>query len=372
MSDKKTPNNDKDNPVTKRDDAGIVRRIAAFIIIAFILIFIICGISGLWYIKSALEPVDPESDKDVSVDIPLGSSTSDIASLLEEKGIIKNSTIFRFYLKFKNESEFQAGDYTLSPSMEIDELVKVLKKGKVLKEPMYSVTIPEGKTIKEMASIYAAALPFSKEAFLNKVNDPHYMDNLINTHPDILSNAILDPQIRTPLEGYLFAATYNFYSKEPGVEKVVSKMLEKTAKVVKPRLDDIASRDLTVHKALTMASIVQKEARSKKQRRKIAGVFYNRLEKDMPLQTDPTVLYALGEHKEKVLLEDLEVESPYNTYHVDTLPAGPIANFSKTSFNAAINPENTDYIYFLHDDKGNIHYAKTRKKHKQLKAQYID
>lgn len=92
----------------------------------------------------------------------------------------------------------------------------------------------------------------------------------------------------------------------------------------------------------------------------------------MPLQTDPTVLYALGKHKDKVLLEDLEVESPYNTYHVDTLPVGPISNFAKSSLKAAINPEDTDYKYFLHDDKGNIHYAETVEKHKQLKAKYID
>ncbi len=372
MSKRKTSGDYKDNLTARREDARMVRRIAAVIIISLVLIFIIGGISGFLYIKSALQPVDPDSDKEVTVEIPMGSSTSEIAAILEENGLIKDSTIFRFYIKFKNESEFQAGEYTLSPSMEINELTEALESGKVLEEPLYSVTIPEGKTIDEMAAIYAAELPFSKEAFLNKVNDPQYMETLINTYPDILSNDILDPEIRTPLEGYLFAATYEFYSKEPSVEKVVTKMLEKTAEVVTPLLDEIASQDMSVHEALTMASIVENEASSEKQRKKIAGVFYNRLEEGMPLQTDPTVLYALGKHKDKVLLEDLEVESPYNTYHVDTLPVGPISNFAKSSLKAAINPEDTDYKYFLHDDKGNIHYAETVEKHKQLKAKYID
>ncbi|TRM08756.1 endolytic transglycosylase MltG [Lentibacillus cibarius] len=372
MSKKKTPADYKDNLTKRNEDAKIVRRIASVIIISLLLIFIVGGISGFLYIKSALQPANPDSKEDVTIEIPLGSSTSEIARVLEENGIIKDSTIFRFYIKFKNESDFQAGEYTLSPSMEIDELIQALQKGKVLEEPEYTVTIPEGKTIKEMASIYAAALPFKEKAFLNQVNDPQYIETLINTYPDILSNSILNPEIRTPLEGYLFAATYHFYSKQPSVEKVINKMLEKTVEVVTPYLDEIASQDLTVHEALTMASLVENEASSQKQRKKIAGVFFNRLEEGMPLQTDPTVLYALGKHKKKVLLKDLEVESPYNTYHVNTLPVGPISNFAKTSLQATINPEESAYKYFLHDDKGNIHYAETVEKHRQLKAKYID
>lgn len=358
--------------MARSEDAQKVRKIVAIIVISLVLILVIGGISSFLYIKSALQPVNPGSEEKIKVEIPIGSSTSDIANILEENGIIKDSRIFRFYIKFKNESNFKAGKYTFTASMEIDAIIKALKKGDVLNDPVYKVTIPEGKTIKQIAKIYAKKLPFSKKDFLKKVNNPEYIETLIDKHPSILTKEILNPDIRTPLEGYLFAATYSYYDKKPGIETVVERMLEKTVAVVTPYLNEISSQDLTVHEALTMASLVQNEAASKKQRDEIAGVFYNRLETGMPLQTDPTVLYALGKHKEKVLLKDLEIESPYNTYHVDKLPIGPISNFAESSLKAILNPEESDYKYFLHGDKGKIYFSKTYEHHLELKEKYID
>ncbi|MFB4166560.1 endolytic transglycosylase MltG [Virgibacillus sp. JSM 102003] len=361
----------KDNLIKRSEDARTVRKIVAIIIFSLVLILVIGGISGYTYVKSALQPVNPDSEKEVKVEIPMGSSTSSIASILEDNGIIKDSRVFRFYIKFKNESNFQAGEYTLTPSMTIDEIITALKNGKVLEEPVYTITIPEGKTIDEIAGIYAGKLPFSKDDFLNAVNDSEYIEILINTYPDILTNDILNPDIRTPLEGYLFAATYNFYQKEPSIQSVVEKMLDKTEEVVTPYLDEISAQDLTVHEALTMASLVEKESSSVDQRKKIASVFYNRLDEGMPLQTDPTVLYALGKHKEKVLSKDLKVNSPYNTYQINALPVGPISNFAKTSLEATLNPAETKYKYFLHDGEGNVYFSKTHDQHLEYKAQYI-
>lgn len=360
-----------DNLKTRSDDARTVRKIVTIVIISLVIILLVGGISGYMYVKSALQPVNPDSDKEIKVEIPMGSSTSDIASILEDKGIIKDARVFRFYIKFKNESNFQAGKYTLSPSMTLDEIIESLKNGKVLKEPKYTVTIPEGKTIEQMAKIYANKLPFTKEDFLKKANNVDYVQSLIDKHPSILSKKILDPDIRTPLEGYLFAATYNFYVKKPSVESVIEKMLTKTDKVVTPYLDEIAAQDLTVHEAITMASLLENEAKTFEQRQKIAGVFYNRLEQGMPLQTDPTVLYALGGHKEKVLLEDLKVKSPYNTYQIKSLPIGPISNFGKNSLKAAVNPEETKNLFFLHDSNGKVHYAKDYDTFLQLKDKFI-
>ncbi|WP_164668527.1 endolytic transglycosylase MltG [Virgibacillus doumboii] len=371
MSKKKNSGDYRDNLIKRSEDAKTVRKVVSILIISLVLILVIGGVSGYMYIKSALEPVDPDSNKEVQVEIPLGSSTSDIANILEKNGIIKNGLVFRFYIKFNNESNFQAGNYTFSPSMKLDEIIESLKSGKVLKEPLYTITIPEGKTIDEIAGIYSKKLSFTKEEFLNKVNDPGYIEVLINTYPSILTNDILNPDIRTPLEGYLFAATYSFYKEKPSIETVVEKMLDKTESVVTPFLDEISAMDFSVHEALTMASIVENESSTVEQRKKIAGVFYNRLDKGMPLQTDPTVLYALGKHKDKVLLEDLEIESPYNTYHVNALPIGPISNFAKTSLEATLNPEESDYLYFLHDGEGNIHYSKTNERHNELKNKYI-
>ncbi|WP_430785099.1 endolytic transglycosylase MltG [Virgibacillus flavescens] len=371
MFKKKEPGSYTDNLIKRSEDARTVRKIVTIVIISLVLILLVGGISGYVYVKSALEPVNPGSDKEINVEIPMGSSTSDIATILEDKGVIKDARVFRFYIKFKNESNFQAGNYTFTASMTLDEIIEALKNGKVLKEAKYNITIPEGKTINQIAEIYSKKLPFSKEDFLNKVNNVEYVETLIDKHPSILTDVILNPDIRTPLEGYLFAATYNFYEEKPTVESVVEKMLSKTEAVVTPYLDSIAARDLTVHKAFTMASLLENEARTIEQRKKIAGVFYNRLETGMALQTDPTVLYALGGHKKKVLLEDLEVESPYNTYYIDTLPIGPISNFAENSLEAALNPEESENLFFLHDDQGNIHYSETHEKHLELKEKYI-
>ncbi|SDQ47544.1 UPF0755 protein [Virgibacillus subterraneus] len=372
MFKKKKSGGYKDNLIKRNDDARTVRKIVAIIIISLILILVVGGISGYTYIKSALQPVNPDSEKEVKVEIPMGSSTSSIANVLEENGIIKDSRVFRFYIKFKNESNFQAGEYTFTPSMKIDEIITALKNGRVLEEPVYTITIPEGKTIDEIAGIYAGKLPFSKDDFLDAVNDPEYIEILINTYPDILTNNILNPDIRTPLEGYLFAATYNFYEEEPSVQFVVEQMLDKTVEVVTPYLDEISARDFTVHEALTMASLVEKESSSEDQRDNIASVFYNRLDEGMALQTDPTVLYALGKHKEKVLSKDLEIQSPYNTYQVKSLPVGPISNFAKNSLHAALNPAESEYKYFLHDGEGNVYFSETHDQHLEYKAQYID
>ncbi|WP_077327132.1 endolytic transglycosylase MltG [Virgibacillus siamensis] len=371
MSKDKKPRKYRDNLILRSEESRLVRKIVALIIVAVVLILVVGGISGYMYIKSALQPVDPDSDEKVKVEIPMGSSTSDIASILEENGIIKDGRVFRFYIKFNNQSNFQAGNYTFSPSMEIDKIIQSLKHGKVMEEPLLRITIPEGKTIKQMAKIYSDKLSFSKKDFLKKVNDRDYVESLMNKYPQILTKDILNPDIRTPLEGYLYAATFNFYTKSPSVESVIEKMLKKTVNVVTPYMNEISKQGLTVHEAMTMASLIENEASSVKQRKKIAGVFYNRLDKGMPLQTDPTVLYALGGHKDKVLYKDLKIKSPYNTYHVDALPVGPISNFAESSLKAAVNPEKSDYLYFLHDSKGKIHYAETIEKHRKNKKKYI-
>lgn len=360
----------KKNVMARSEEARTVRKIVAIIIFAIILIITIGGISGYNYIKSSLEPVDPSSDEQIQVEIPLGSSSSSIANILEESGVIKDSRIFRFYIKFKNQSNFQAGEYTFTPSNTIDEIIETLKSGRVILEPIHTITIPEGKTIEQMAEIYSSALHFNKDEFLEKLNDKNYIEGLINKYPSILSDVILDPEIRTPLEGYLFAATYQFYEQEPSIESIVENMLNKTVEVIQQYQNEIQAIDYSIHEAITFASLLENEARNEEERRLIAGIFYNRLEEGMPLQTDPTVLYALGEHKDTVLYKDLEVDSPYNTYVIQSLPIGPISNFGVNALEATVHPEETDYMYFLHDYEGNIFYSVTYDEHLKLREKH--
>lgn len=372
MSKKKDSGSFKDNLITRSQEASTVRKIVLIILVALFLILVIGAISGYLYVKSALEPVDAESEEEITVEIPIGSSSSGIATILEENGIIKDGKIFRFYVKFKNESDFQAGEYTFTPAMTFDEIIESLKNGRVILDAVHTVTIPEGLTVDQIAEIYSERLDFSKEEFLETVNDRSYIKELMNRYPNLLSEEILDPDIRTPLEGYLFASTYDYYVESPSIESIVEGMLEQTQSVVSKYMPAIEELDFNVHEALTFASIVERETASEEQRQQISGVFYNRLEAEMPLQTDPTVLYALGEHNEVVTYEDLEVESPYNTYKVTALPIGPISNFAENSLNAVVDPAETEYLYFLHDKKGNIYYAETYEEHLQNRDEYMN
>lgn len=370
MSKGKRKNSYKENLKVRGEEARIVRRVVSVIILSLILIMTVASISGYNYIKSALEPVDSNDHEGIRVEIPMGSSSTKIATILKENGIINDARVFRFYIKFKNKADFQAGKYTFTPAFTLDEIIETLQSGQMMAEPVYTITIPEGKTIDQIAEIYSSALPFSKDEFLEKINDTTYIEELIEQYPVLLSDVILDPNIRTPLEGYLFAATYDFYEEDPPIEEIVEGMLDKSVSVLSDYIDAIDNKSLTIHEAFTFASLLENEARTGEERKKIAGVFYNRLEEDMMLQTDPTVLYALGEHKDRVLYSDLEIDSPYNTYKVNSLPIGPISNFAENSLEAVVEPEDSEFLYFLHDFDGNIHYAKTHDEHVNLKNKY--
>ncbi|MFC0522514.1 endolytic transglycosylase MltG [Pontibacillus salicampi] len=355
----------------RQEEVKTVRKIVGITISAIALIILVVGISGYFYINSALKPVDPSDESTKKVTIPIGSSVSQISNILEENNIIKDGRVFRYYIKFKNESGFQAGDYQFSSSMKMDELIASLKTGKVAQDPTFTVTIPEGKTVEQIAGLYAKKMSFSKEEFLTKVNDQAYVEKLIEQYPSFLSDAILKPEVKTPLEGYLFAATYNYYEEKPSVDQVVRKMLQKSKKVIGPKLDSIKEKDMSVHEAITMASLIENEAPEPDDRKLISGVFFNRLEEDMPLQTDPTVIYAVGREKKDELHKHMDVESPYNTYKVKGLPVGPISNFAENSLEAVINPKASDNLYFIAAPDGEVYYSKSYKEHQNKVDKYL-
>lgn len=356
----------------RTEEASTVRKIVAIILSCIIIIMAAGGITGYLYIKSALEPVNPDSDEQVGVEVPLGSSSSQIATTLEENGIIKNGIVFRLYTKFRNVADFQAGEYQLSPAMTFEEIVAELQTGTVLEEAAFRVTIPEGKTVEEIAEVFSLKAGVNKEEFLAKANDEAYIKELMNQYPNLFTDEILDEKVRNPLEGYLFAATYEFYEQSPTPEEIIKKMVSKTNDVVGSYMEMMAERELTIHEAFTMASLVEKEATNINDRKEIAGVFYNRLAKDMKLQTDPTVLYAMGRHKERVLYEDLETESPYNTYYTEGLPPGPISNFGERSLEAALDPNETNHMYFVAALDGKVYFSVTFKEHKEKTARYLN
>ncbi len=355
----------------QQGEAKIVRKIV-IIISALILVFIILiGGGGYLYIQSALKPVDSKSKVNKKVEIPIGSSVTGIGETLESHGIIKDAKVFKYYVKLKNEGGFMAGEYELSPSMDIPEIVSRLKTGKVLARASFKITIPEGKQLKEIAAIMAKASGQNETDVFNQLNDREFIKSLMLKYPDVLTEEMMKSSVKYPLEGYLFPATYPFYKKNPSIEEMVTVMLDKTRTVLSGFKEASEEEKLSTHRLLTIASLIEEEATAKTDRRKIASVFYNRLDKGMMLQTDPTVLYAEGKHKERVVYKDLDVDSPYNTYQHTGLPPGPISNPGKVSIEAALNPEKTDYLYFLATPEGEIIFTKTLEEHNKEKAKHI-
>ncbi|MDF2903558.1 MAG: aminodeoxychorismate lyase [Bacillus sp. (in: firmicutes)] len=355
----------------RQSEAKVVRKIVLIVsMIIFLLIGAVVG-GGYFYIKSAMKPVDPNDKHEKKVTIPIGSSVTGIGQILEEKGIIKDAKVFKYYVKFKNEADFMAGNYKLTPAMTIPEIISRLKTGKLLQNAAFKITIPEGKQLKQIADIIAEKTNRGHDEVWAQLNDPAFVKSLMEKYPDVLTDEILNKDVIFPLEGYLFPATYSFYEEKPSIEKVVMEMLDKTKSVLNGYETQMSEQKVSPHKLLTMASLIEEEATEKADRETIASVFYNRVQAGMPLQTDPTVLYATGKHKDRVLYEDLKVESPYNTYKYKGLPPGPIASSGTMSIEAALNPKKTDFLYFLATADGDVIFTKTLSEHNKQKAEHI-
>ncbi|MEK4270164.1 MULTISPECIES: endolytic transglycosylase MltG [Bacillus] len=336
--------------------------------VAAALIILIAGGASL-YVKSALEPVNKNSEKAVNVYIPKGSTISTIAAKLKKQDLIKNEKVFIAYVKFKHAEGFQAGNFQLSQSMGPAELIEKLTSTSHV--PAFKIIIPEGRQLSEIADIIAGQTNYSNKDIMKKLDDKGFINQLKKKYPKLITDDVLNKNIKHPLEGYLYPATYPFYDPQTKLETIIEAMIKQTDKVAGKYQSQMKGKNMSVHKTLTLASLIEEEATEKADRHKISSVFHNRLGKKMPLQTDPTVLYALGKHKNRVVYKDLEAKSPYNTYTNTGLPPGPIANAGETSWEAALNPDKTEYVYFLAKKNGEVVFTKTLKEHNKAKSKYI-
>lgn len=356
----------------KKKEVKIVRRIVLIILLVLLVIVGVAGYQGYQYVNEALQPVDPDSEETVEVEVPIGSSLDSIAQLLEENGIISDARIYKYYVKFNNESEFQAGTYALQPSMTLDEITESLKTGKVYHEPLFTITVPEGLTLEQIGTdVIEEKTDHSYEDFMALMEDEAYINELMEKYPNLLREEIKNENVRYALEGYLFPATYPFYEENPSLKGFIEQMLDATASNVGQYMAVLEEREKTPHWLLTFASLLEEEATAQSDRATIASVFYNRMNEGMPLQTDPTVIYAMGEHRERLFNSDYEFDHPYSTYQNPGLPPGPIASAGMSSIEAVLDPNQTDYFYFLADSEGQNHFAETYEQHLRNRDEYI-
>jgi len=362
---------------TKRDirkkETSIIKKIMKYFMIALLVIVLVGGFFTWNYIKGETQPVDTAQTELVSFEIEQGASVKEVSKALEKEGIIRNSKLFNFYLKFKNVSGFKSGLYHVSKSMTLDEIIAELSgQGKDKDQNATKVLIREGEQLTDIAKEVEKSTKYSAEDFMAKVQDEDFLRYLVQKFPKLLTQSYNGYQVKYVLEGYLFPATYDMNDSKT-LQMLITEMVAKTDEVMSKYYDKILASDYTLQEIMAMASLIEKEGTKLEDRKKISSVFHNRIKENMKLQTDVSVQYALGEHKEALSLEDLEVDSPYNLYQNYGVGPGPYNSPSEDSIVAALEPEKTDYLYFLADiHTKEIYYAKTYEEHLELKAKYID
>lgn len=304
-----------------------------------------------WAWRTIHEPYRGYSAEEVLLDVPRGTNAETILESLEDAGVLANADLARLFLIHRMGDPFlRAGEYRFSEPLNTPEVLAKLVRGDVV---TYPVTVIEGLSLDETARALAAAGFGDLDAFVSTMRSPDRI-------------ADLDPEA-TDLEGYLFPDTYPF-AKGTTEEQIVDAMVDTFRRLFEESVTPLRadSDERTLREVVTLASIVEKEAQLDEEREVIAGVYAHRLRRRMPLQADPTVIFALtlaGTYDGNLRRDDLKFDSPYNTYVYPGLPPGPIASPGLASLQAAASPAEVTYLYFVSRNDGSHVFAETLREH---------
>lgn len=328
-----------------------MKKRAGMTLLAVLLVFLTAGCA----LVAPVDAVDPASTETVLVEIPQGSGLGTVAELLKGRGLIRSELGFKSQAKaMKAEADLKAGTYELSKAMSAEEIIDKLVAGAVYVERV-KVVIPEGYELKQIVQRLEEAGLIEPEAFQEAMETGGYDYRIVSELPEGPGR----------MEGFLFPATYQI-PKGASEQEIVTMLLGAFDRQFKSEWYDRAKElDMTVLEVVTLASIVEREAKLDSERPLIAGVFHNRLKIGKQLESCATVQYALGERKTRLYFKDLEVKSPYNTYKHTGLPPGPIASPGTRSIEAVLYPEASDYLFFRTSAKGDgsHDFSKTFQEH---------
>ncbi|MCP4020663.1 MAG: endolytic transglycosylase MltG [Desulfobacteraceae bacterium] len=319
----------------------------------FILLFAGSGILILQIKKFIDTPSNPEAQNQI-FEIRPGQSLHRISANLEKENLISNKSLFKIYTRIKGSAKkLQAGEYILSASQSPQTLLATLTRGKV---KLYRLTIPEGLNIKEIGQLVETAGFCSKTQFIKLCKDG----------PFIAETSIHERS----LEGYLFPDTY-FFPKNSTCHTIILAMA-KHFQIMLPNTWKTRAKKLglTLHEVIILASIIEKETGDAKERPLISSVFHNRLKKGMRLESDPTVIYGIKDFDGNIRRIHLRTKTPYNTYQIKGLPAGPIANPGKKAIEAALFPVKSDYLFFVSKKDTTHKFSKTMEEHNRAVRKY--
>ena len=363
-------------------------RLKGFFVTVFVLL-VLLGVGGFFgyrYVESALQPVDANSKQYVTVQIPEGANLQQIGDTLENSGLVKHGFIFSLYAKYKDYSDLKSGYYNWQKSMSTDDIIKELQKGgtpQPQEVALANLTIPEGYTLDQIAQTVGQLQgefkePLTADAFLAKVQDETFISQLVAKYPTLLGSLpTKESGVRYRLEGYLFPATYAI-KESTTVESLIDEMVAAMDQNLSGHYTAIKEKNLTVNELLTIASLVEKEGLKTDDRKLIAGVFYNRLNLGMPLQSNIAILYAEGKLGQNISLADdaaidTTINSPYNVYTNLGLMPGPVDSPSLDAIEASINQTKSDNLYFVANvQDGKVYFATTREEHDRNVAEHVN
>jgi UPF0755 protein len=320
------------------------------VLLFFLLVALIGGVFG-WLVFT---PVAALREGGLIVNIPPHEGLRGIAQRLAEAGVIRSELAFLALSGVRGSMrQLKAGEYEIPKGGSTYDVLVLLESGRVRQHP---VLHPEGATVSELARVLESSRLATAQAVAKVATDPQFLASMNITGPSV--------------EGYLFPDTYQFV-RGMTPEEMLGRMVHRMRTKLTPELVDKArSRGLDVHKLLTLASIIEREAVAREEMRTIAAVFWNRLKIDMPLQADPTVQYAVAKERAALTRADLQLDHPYNTYRRNGLPPGPIASPSLAALQAAVDPAPVNFLFFVAIDERRHHFSTTIEEHNAAVARY--
>ena len=324
----------------------------------FVLLIVVGGAAiGAWFYLGVDRPFKGYDGPEQFVEIPSGSGTSAIGRRLADAGVIRDEISFKLALWLSgNARRLQAGEYRFDHAMTVRQVADKIARGDVYVRP---ITFPEGLTAKQMAAVYESKDFGEAQEFLDATKNAALV-------------SAVDPAAKD-LEGYLFPDTYKL-PRTSTADQLVGRMVDSFMKALTPEvIEQAETRGMNVRQLVTLASIVEKETGNPAERPLVAAVYSNRLRIGMGLQCDPTVIYALeraGRYHGNLTREDLQFDSPYNTYRYAGLPPGPIASPGRASLEAAASPADVPYLYFVSKNDGSHAFATTLDEHNRNVQEY--
>lgn len=340
----------------------------------FLIIIFIFLLGALYLFQGIYLAKDSNSQTEKLLLIKRGEGIEEISVNLEKEGLIRNKASFKTYIFLTGKvKKLQAGEYLLSPSMTVSEIIEKLVSGSTVKE---KITIIEGWNLRDVGWYLENKGMFQAEELFELVGFPMIDYSKVTDLPEPKDFSqeygfLEDKPEKAGLEGYLFPDTY-YVGRGAAIEEIVKVALDNFDEKLTPELrEEISKQDKTIFEIITVASLIEKEVRTVEDKKIVSGILWKRLERGIPLQVDATITYITGKKTTKISKEETQIDSLYNTYKYRGLPLGPICNPGFESILASVYYENSDYLYYLSTLEGETIFSETLEEHNIAKAKYL-